>query len=312
MRHPWDKGTARVKIHPHLFVKNDYLWHISTEVPDASEDAVAEAFELILGQPAVTFHREESNTSLVSVYAPASLKWTTALKARLTEGLQSLVPKPMIISRRLKREDWAESWKKHFKPLEIGRHLLIKASWHKQKPKPRQQVIILDPGLSFGTGQHPTTEFCLRQLVKARRPGISQSFLDIGTGTGILAIAAVKMGYQPVTAFDFDPQSVKTSRENAQVNAVADAVSIDRRDLKKIPLRSRQRYDVICANVEYDILLTEHQRIIQRMKPDGILILAGILKRQFPLILDAYQKAGLRLQASGMKKEWHSGAFRFA
>ncbi len=304
-------GTSIEKTYNHS-VKNDYLWHIFIEVPDESADAVADAFELILEQPPVTFHREESKTSVVSVYAPLSLKWTPALKAQLVEGVRGVVARPVVTGRKLKREDWAESWKKHFKPLQIGHHLLIKASWHKQRAKAGQKVIILDPGLSFGTGQHPTTEFCLRQLVKARCPNTPQSFLDIGTGTGILAIAAVKMGYQQVTAFDFDPQSVKTARENAHINAVADAMTINRRDLKKIPLRSRHRYDVICANVEYDILLAEHQRIIQRLKPDGVLILAGILKRQFPLILSAYQKAGLRLQASGMKKEWHSGAFRFA
>src|ERR1700743_660101 len=81
-----------------------------------------------------------------------------------------------------------------------------------------QAVIILDPGLSFGTGQHPTTFFCLRQLVACRKPGVEQSFLDIGTGSGILAIAAAKLGYRPVEAFDFDPASVRVSLENVKKN----------------------------------------------------------------------------------------------
>ena len=139
----------------------------------------------------------------------------------------------------MRREDWAESWKRHFKPIEIGDALLVKPSWSKRRPRKNQAVVILDPGLSFGTGQHPTTAFCLREIVRlklakergrlarefktrhhADEPSALQSFLDIGTGSGILAIAAAKLGYQPVHAFDFDAEAVRIARANARANRV--------------------------------------------------------------------------------------------
>ena len=119
-------------------------------------------------------------------------------------------------------EDWAESWKRHFKPIEIGGDLLILPSWSKRKPKTGQAVVVLDPGLSFGTGQHATTSFCLNEIVKLRRSSKASelSLLDGGTGSGILAIAAAKLGYKPVEAFDFDPVSVRVARANATSNGV--------------------------------------------------------------------------------------------
>ena len=120
----------------------------------------------------------------------------------------------------IRHEDWAESWKRHFKPIEIGRRLLIKPSWSRRRPKPHQQVVVLDPGLSFGTGQHPTTAFCLAEVARLVKNAPARSFLDIGTGSGILAIAAARLNYQPIWAFDFDPEAVRMARANAQTNQV--------------------------------------------------------------------------------------------
>ena len=125
---------------------------------------------------------------------------------------------------KVRRENWAESWKRHFKPIEIGGELLIKPSWSKRRAKKNQAVLILDPGLSFGTGQHPTTSFCLEQLVQHRTIKADQSFLDIGTGSGILALAAAKLGYSLVEAFDFDPEAVAIARTNARRNRVSDKI----------------------------------------------------------------------------------------
>jgi ribosomal protein L11 methyltransferase len=206
--------------------------------------------------------------------------------------------------------DWAESWKRHFKPLEIGDSLLIQPTWSRRKPRAGQQLVLLDPGLSFGTGHHATTRFCLEQLAALRRPAPSQSFLDIGTGTGILAISAVKLGYSPVKAFDFDPDCVRIARENAALNKVAAEVHPTRADLMRLPPRSAGRFDVVCANLMYDLLLAGRGRILARLRPGGTLVLAGILATQFQLVADAYAAAGLRLVASRTEKEWRSGAFR--
>ena len=115
----------------------------------------------------------------------------------------------------VKREDWSESWKKHFHPIEISYRLLLKPDWEQVEAKPGQAVVTLNPGLSFGTGHHPTTLFCLKQL-SANAPGDKQrSFLDAGTGSGILAISAAKLGYTPIEAWDFDPQAVGVAYETA-------------------------------------------------------------------------------------------------
>lgn len=306
------------------------LHHISVTVACDFEEVVAEIFESIFEQPAVTFRKEGSALATVSVYCSKLRAHALALRTAVQKAIEEGQPMlddgqdARVTLKKVRREDWAESWKKHFKPLKIGRSLLIKPSWSKMRILPGQQCVVLDPGLSFGTGQHPTTEFCLRQLEKRiktanvkngaldpkKKRGLS--FLDVGTGTGILAISAAKLGYGPVQAFDFDPVAVKVAQENARGNGVGSGIKFWRGDLKKMGTKSREKYDVICANVEFDVLKSEHSKIIHRLKPQGLLVLAGILKKQFPAILETYTRAGLKLVAEKAKKEWHSGAFEWA
>jgi ribosomal protein L11 methyltransferase len=133
--------------------------------------------------------------------------------------------------------------------------------------------------------------------------------LDIGTGSGILVISAAKLGYSPVRAFDLDPEAVRVSRGNVEQNGVAAHIRPTCRDLTKLPLRSKTKYDVICANLIYDLLVSERQRILNRLAPSGSLILAGILKTQFDRVKAAYEKMGMKLVASKVGKEWRSGRF---
>ena len=217
-----------------------------------------------------------------------------------------------ISCRKIRREDWAESWKRHFKPIEIGSALLIKPSWSKRPPRKGQALIVLDPGLSFGTGQHATTAFCLHQLAfHAPRTTHheSRSLLDIGSGSGILAIAAAKLGYTPVDAFDFDPEAVRIARRNALKNRVLRRIHLTRRDVTKLPLRSPKHYDLICANLISTLLIAERPRILSRLKRNGVLVLAGILNNEFSLVQKGYERSGMRLIASRVEKEWRSGAF---
>jgi ribosomal protein L11 methyltransferase len=206
--------------------------------------------------------------------------------------------------------DWSESWKRHFKPIEIGRSLLVKPTWSNRVPKSGQQLVLLDPGLSFGTGQHATTHFCLTQVAKLRRAGERQSFMDMGTGSGILAIAAAKLGYAPVKAFDFDPDAVRISAENTELNGVTGAVELTQADLTKMPRGSKEKFDVVCANLIYDLLIAERDRILARLAPDGSLVLAGILATQFKAVEKAFAGAGLKLVTAKTDKEWRSGLFR--
>jgi len=296
-------------------MKREPLWRISVPVPAEAEEAVSESLESILGTPPVTWRDERTGRTVVSAYVNAPSKWSTdtraLIEARLKDVRQSGLPlgKTRIQATRLRHEDWAESWKRHFRAMEFGRALLVKPSWIRRRPRAGQQVVVLDPGLSFGTGQHPTTGFCLEQIVAGRRPGAAQSLLDIGTGSGILAIAAVKLGYRPVEAYDFDPDAVRVARANARQNGVPRLLAIAQRDLTREPNRSVQKFDIVCANLILDLLLSERAKIVNRLRSDGALVLAGILRAQFMAVARAYGQLGLRLKASRRQSEWQSGVF---
>src|SRR5687768_10896125 len=140
------------------------LYKVSVPVAPNREEATVELLQGMFGIPACVETDVESNTTQVSVFlekAPARAKLRAALRH--------------FSVRRLRHENWAESWKRHFKPIEIGSRLLIKPTWSTRKPRHNQVVVVLDPGLSFGTGQHPTTRFCLEQIVAFRRAGQRQS-----------------------------------------------------------------------------------------------------------------------------------------
>jgi len=284
-------------------------------ISQEAEEAVVQLLERIVGQPAFVFVDAESQVTVASVYAKRAADWSAARRARLREELRGLradgleVGAGRISVRKIRREDWAESWKRHFKPLEIGSALLLKPSWSRRQPKKNQKLVVLDPGLSFGTGQHPTTRFCLEQLVAARKAGKPQSFLDVGTGSGILAIAAAKLGYGPVVGFDSDPQAVRIARLNAEQNGVLVNIRLLCQELDRMRIGGPRKYDVVCANLISDLLKRECRRIVSWLKPEGVLVLAGILESQFPQVRKVYGKQGLRLISFQVEKEWASGAF---
>ena len=295
---------------------NKPLWRVSVATLLEAEDVVSEMLGGIFGTAAAAYFNLESGVSTVSIFRdqqPAAKKFKAEIAAGLKRishcGLKIGAGKIEIV--KVKREDWAESWKRHFHPLEIGKSLLVKPSWSKKRPRKKQAVVILDPGLSFGTGQHPTTSFCLNELVRVRKNGTPQSFLDIGTGSGILAIAAAKLGYQPVHAFDFDPESVRVARENARKNRVDAKVRLTRVDVTKLPLKPARQYDLVCANLISNLLIAEKRRIVNRLKPDGTLVLAGILAVEFGEVERAFAGLKLKLAAKRVENEWCSGSFCF-
>ena len=222
------------------------LWRVSVTTSLDAEDAVAEMLGELLDTTTASYFNLETGVCTISIFRdqkPDSRK----IRAKIAANLQRIrdcglkIGAGKIEIARVKREDWAESWKRHFHPLEIDKTLLIKPSWSKKRPRKNQAVVILDPGLSFGTGQHPTTSFCLNELVHNHQSGTRQSFLDIGTGSGILAIAAAKLGYQPVRAFDFDSESIRVARENARKNRVDTKLKLTRGDVTKLPLKPAQQ-----------------------------------------------------------------------
>ena len=298
-------------------MKTGALTQIAVAISAEAEEAVTALLEHLFHQPPSTYTDLETKSIVASVFCQKNSDWSPAQRARLVAGLKDIqncgleIGPGKITAKKLRRQDWAESWKRHFKPIEIGALLLIKPSWSKRRPRKNQAVIVLDPGLSFGTGQHPTTAFCLEQLVAFRRSEQSQSFWDLGTGSGILAIAAAKLGYAPVHAIDSDPEAIRVASANARQNGVLKQLQLDRQDFTKLPQSSRKKYDLICANLISNLLVTERQRLLNRLQKSGKLVLAGILRTEFASIRTTYETAGLRLVAQRVEREWQSGAFVF-
>jgi ribosomal protein L11 methyltransferase len=289
------------------------LWQLSVATTPAAEDAVAATLGEALGLPTAGYTNALTGRSRVTVFLEKSQLPEAAAVKSLRAALRRI---PGVGSARVeispvRREDWTESWKKHFPPIEVSPVLLVRPSWSRRRGRRGQAVVTIDPGLSFGTGQHATTAFCLAQLARAGGSG-KQSCLDIGTGSGILAIAAARLGYAPVAAFDFDADAVRVARANAQANEVIQQIRLRRANVLGLPRQSRRKFDVVCANLLADLLLKAQPQILAQLAPGGKLLAAGILRKEFAAVQAAYERAGLKLVASKAEKEWRSGAFAWA
>jgi ribosomal protein L11 methyltransferase len=292
------------------------LLKVTVTTPVEAEEAVAALMERLFRQPVAMYTDEETLRTEVSVFLASPRLWSAAGRARLEAGLRRLraagVPlgRARLQSAVLPHRDWAEAWKRHFKPLEFGGRLLVLPTWSRRQAAAGQAVVRLDPGLSFGTGQHPTTAFCLEQIVAGRPGPEPRSLLDIGCGSGILAIAAAKLGYQPVEAFDLDLEAIRVAGENAVLNGVADRIALGRRDLTRLPVKPARRFDVVCANLLADLLTAQAPRLTNRVTRGGTLVVAGVLAEEFEKVCGVYADRGWRLVAEQQGKEWRSGAFR--
>ena len=298
-------------------MKYKSVWEIAATVSCQAEEPLLELFTRLFQQPTSSYIDLETKLATVTAYFENRPHLSQIQLAEVAAGFKRIrqcgshIGRLKLSVRKLPRQDWAESWKRHFHPIEIGSALLIKPSWSNRRPKKGQATIILDPGLSFGTGQHPTTAFCLRELVARRRPGIEQGFLDIGTGSGILAIAAARLGYGPVEAFDHDPEAIRVASANAKCNRLLNKIHFFQQDVTKLP-RTGAKYSVICANLISNLLITAHDQILARLALDGTLVVAGILKTEFQVVQRAFEEAGMLLIASQTQKEWRSGSLRAA
>lgn len=209
----------------------------------------------------------------------------------------------------LRREDWSESWKVHFPVQQVSERLVIKPSWREHVAKPGEVVIELDPGMSFGTGRHATSRFCLRQLDRLRQLGVAQNLLDAGCGSGILTVTAVKLGYSPVTGFDSDLGCVTSTRENLRRNGIDDeVVNLFHEDLRFLVLR--QRFAVIAANLQAPTLLACRERFATLLAPAGALVAAGILAGEYDALREVFLNSGWREEVSETEDGWTGAVFR--
>lgn len=291
------------------------VWQISILTSREAEEAVLDLLNTITGQPASSYEDLETATCRVSVYLTRKPAVWPTLRRNLADGLDhirasGLNPLPALLTLNvLGRKNWAESWKRHFKAMRLGKALLIRPTWSRARAVQGQAEVLLNPGLSFGTGQHPTTGFCLSQIVEARKRA-SGSFLDVGTGSGILAICACKLGFAPVLAFDNDPEAVRVAAENARKNRVIKRIQLRRGDLANMSLKPRMKFDLVCGNLMANLLLEHRQRLVACVRPGGTLVLAGILATEFDPVKTAFEECGAKFVAGRTEKEWCSGAFR--
>ena len=208
----------------------------------------------------------------------------------------------------IRREDWAEVWKKYFDLIPISERLIIKPSWLKCDPLPGQKVLEIDPGMSFGTGQHATTSFCLKMVDKLSTDPEVRSLLDAGCGSGILAIAGALLGYDPVDAFDYDPDAVNIAAENLARNHIS-GVEPEIADAATYQGRPEQ-YDLVCANILGHLPKAYRHNIAGWVRHGGYLALAGILSTEFDSLSKAFCEIGFEEVERETLREWTSGLFR--
>ena len=194
-------------------------------------------------------------------------------------------------------EDWSEGWKKDFRPLDVGR-VRVRPSWIDAPAPPGRVEVVLDPGMAFGTGTHPTTSLCLAALSELLSGSPGAAVLDVGTGSGLLAIAARKLGAGRVVANDVDPVAVTVARENARANGVEAEVVGD-------PLeRIHGRFDVVVANILANTLVELAPLLAGKVAPGGTVLLSGILAPQAGEVRAAYAALGLDPGPDRADGEW--------
>ena len=208
----------------------------------------------------------------------------------------------------IRNEDWANNWKVHFKPVRIGERLVIKPTWEEYQKVAGDLVIQIDPGMAFGTGAHPTTRMCLESLERIcfNESGgkLPDPVLDVGTGSGVLSIAAALMGATRITAVDIDPEAVRVTRENLELNGVADVVAASTTNLGDLP----GEYGVVVANILAEELVRLADQLTAKVAPGGWLILSGILSEKEEFVCAAFTT--LTRTENPKEAEWCCLTFR--
>ncbi|MBY7739555.1 50S ribosomal protein L11 methyltransferase [Paenibacillus polymyxa] len=206
-------------------------------------------------------------------------------------------------------DDWANAWKQYFKPLRVSDRLTIKPTWEEYEPASEDEKIIeLDPGMAFGTGTHPTTSLCLRTLESVIQGG--EEVIDVGTGSGILAIGAVKLGAKHVLALDLDPVAVSSARENTRLNQLEERITIKESDLLSVlnasdpTLGIQLPVKLVVANILAEIILLFIDDVYNALQPGGIYIASGIWKNKEEAVETALKATGFEITEINRDEDW--------
>jgi ribosomal protein L11 methyltransferase len=292
---------------------------LSYEVPDAMVDTVAE-FLIELSSNGVGIENRTLDTfSLDSLEETPTKTVTAYFQSDGTLDVKISVIKAFLVENgpnfpgfsyqdptitRITDEDWSTSWKEHFKPLRVGKHLVVKPTWEDFPAGPEDILLEIDPGMAFGTGTHPTTMLCLTVLEKIlsglRTREKSLTALDVGTGSGILTIAAAKLGIMHISAVDIDPEAVKIAQENCLLNGVEERVTVCDTPLAMVS----GSFDIVLANILAEDLVRMAPELIARVNPGGLLILSGILIEKEDMVIDGYGNSTMTLTEVSREGEW--------
>lgn len=210
------------------------------------------------------------------------------------------IPDPAF--RTVSETDWSEAWKRHYHPIRVGKRLLIKPAWAEAEIGPHDTVIEMDPGMAFGTGTHPTTQLCLQAVEWFARP--ATALVDIGTGSGILSIAAAKLGCYRVLAIDNDPDAVRVAQQNVERNGVADAVTVLHGSLESLQGTGRH-FDWAIANLTANIIHAMVPHGLQHaVWPGGKFVFSGIIDEQADDVVNALAGVELDLLDTRQMGDW--------
>jgi ribosomal protein L11 methyltransferase len=212
----------------------------------------------------------------------------------------------LVVTER-EEEDWANAWKAQYSVHRVGRRVLVKAPWHDYQPAPDEIVVELDPGMAFGTGLHPSTQLAMMAIEDELEPGAR--VLDVGTGSGVLATAAALLGASAVHGVDIEPVAVRSARDNAERNGVAEIVRIEQGSVGDgEPFLGA--YDLVVANIIARILIELAPSLAKTVHPGGTLVLGGIIDVKEDTVRDAFDDVGLTLVRREESEDWVSLVYR--
>jgi ribosomal protein L11 methyltransferase len=204
-----------------------------------------------------------------------------------------------IVSREVDEDDWATAWKKYYKPVRVSNSVTVSPSWEEYEAEPNEKVIRLDPGMAFGTGTHPTTVLCIRALEKVIHGG--ENVIDVGCGTGVLSIAAAKLGAGSILALDLDQVAVESATLNVEMNGVSDQVTVRKNDLLQ---GVEGQYELIVANILAEVIVTFGDQVAESLRPGGTYITSGIISGKADMVKEALEKAGLPVEEMFREEDW--------
>ncbi len=217
---------------------------------------------------------------------------------RLVAHLATISP---LKEKYVEEEDWQNAWKEHFHPLRIGRHLVICPTWRTVETSESDILIHLDPGMAFGTGHHPTTRTCMEILERDTKPG--DRILDVGCGSGILSVVAVKVGATSALGLEIDPVAARAGEENVRINGIKDKVQIVQGTLPS-PLAEARSFDIVAANISAKVVTDLAQHLIDSVAIGGKLIAGGIIEPHVEDVTKALNAVGASIDETFIDGDW--------